>query len=405
MTSTRTDSHERYVHGMERLVSAVSDLSLARDVDTVRDIVRTAARQLTGADGATFILREGECCSYVDEDAIGPLWKGKRFPMSACISGWSMLHRESVVLEDIYSDPRIPAEAYRPTFVKSLVMVPIRAASPIGAIGNYWATPHRAEPHEVKLLQALADSTAIALENVQIHRTLEARVRERTDQLEIANAELESFAYSVSHDLRGPLIAIKEFANLLQGHAAALPEEGQLWLQHIAKSATRMDALIKDFMDLSHVSREPAAREEVDLSSMVREILDDLHGRSPGRHVLVQVADGVKAACDQRLVRIALDNLLGNAWKFSACKESAQIEFGTLDGESRVYYVRDNGAGFDAANAPALFAPFQRFHAHGEFAGSGVGLATVKRVIDRHGGKIWAQSGVDAGCTFFFTLG
>jgi GAF domain-containing protein len=146
---------------------AVSDLSLARDEQTIREIVRSTARQLTGADGATLVMREGDLCYYVEEDPIGPLWKGKRFPMSACISGWAMLNRTSVVVEDIYHDPRIPAAAYLPTFVKSLVMVPIRPAHPIGAICNYWATRHQAEPHEVKLLQALADNTSIALEHVR----------------------------------------------------------------------------------------------------------------------------------------------------------------------------------------------------------------------------------------------
>lgn len=130
--------------GMERLIEVVQELSLARSLDRIMEIVRTAARELTGADGATFVLREGDFCHYVDEDAIEPLWKGQRFPLSACISGWAMLEREPAVIEDIYVDPRVPSDAYRPTFVKSLVMVPIRSASPVGAIGTYWARNHLA---------------------------------------------------------------------------------------------------------------------------------------------------------------------------------------------------------------------------------------------------------------------
>lgn len=156
-------SSQSYIRSLERLMTAVHDMSLAPDLDTLRDIVRRAARELTGADGATFILRDGTLCYYMDEDAIAPLWKGQRFPMQTCISGWSMLNRATAVIEDIYADPRIPALAYKPTFVKSLVMVPIRSHAPIGAIGNYWATRHHASEREVKLLQALADSTAIAL--------------------------------------------------------------------------------------------------------------------------------------------------------------------------------------------------------------------------------------------------
>ncbi|MEO4048927.1 diguanylate cyclase [Pseudomonas sp. CAU 1711] len=174
-----------------RLIRAVQELSMARDADRVAAIVRQAARGLTGADGATFVLRDGDCCFYRDEDAISPLWKGKRFPMSLCISGWVMLNRRATVIPDIYQDPRIPHEAYRPTFVKSLVMVPIRIQEPIGAIGTYWAWPHRANDTQVELLQALADSTSIALENIQLYAELERRVEERTAQLAETNRQLQ----------------------------------------------------------------------------------------------------------------------------------------------------------------------------------------------------------------------
>ena len=148
------------------LVGAVQELSLAQAAETVQRIVRMAARELTGADGASFVLRDGDECFYVDEDAIAPLWKGQRFPLEACISGWTMLNREHAVIEDIYADDRIPHDAYRPTFVKSLLMVPIRSQEPLGAIGIYWAAGHRATEQEIGLARALADSTAVALENV-----------------------------------------------------------------------------------------------------------------------------------------------------------------------------------------------------------------------------------------------
>src|SRR5262245_10431154 len=182
-----TDPHPA---GMEGLVEVVQRLSLARDLPTVQEIVRHAARQLTGADGATFVLRDGDRCHYADEDAIAPLWKGQRFPMSACISGWAMLNRRSAVIEDIYADDRIPHDAYRPTFVKSLVMVPIRVMDPIGAIGTYWATTRQPTAEEVRLLQALANTTAVALENVRVFTELEERVKARTAELEAKNAQL-----------------------------------------------------------------------------------------------------------------------------------------------------------------------------------------------------------------------
>lgn len=160
---------------MPGLVRVVQELSLARELATVQDIARRAARALTGADGATFVLRDGPHCFYADEDGIAPLWKGLRFPLERCISGWAMLNRQAAVIEDIYADERIPHEAYQPTFVKSLAMVPIRSTDPIGAIGNYWADRHRPTDDEVALLQALADSTAVAMENVRIAAEVDER--------------------------------------------------------------------------------------------------------------------------------------------------------------------------------------------------------------------------------------
>ncbi len=188
MASSNRPDHEAralwYGRAMEQLIEVVQQLSLARDLQAVMEIVRHAARRLTGADGATFILRDGDLCFYAEEDAISPLWKGQRFPMEHCISGWAMLNRQSAVIEDIYADPRVPADAYRPTFVRSMAMVPIRTLDPIGAIGNYWARQYQPTPEQVKVLQALADTTAVAIENVRVYEGLEQRVRERTSELE-----------------------------------------------------------------------------------------------------------------------------------------------------------------------------------------------------------------------------
>jgi HD-GYP domain-containing protein (c-di-GMP phosphodiesterase class II) len=163
----------RRLEPARELVAAIQELALARSITEIQDIVRKAARRLTSADGATFVLRDNEQCYYADEDAISPLWKGQRFPLEACISGWAMLNREPAVIEDIYADDRIPHDAYRPTFVKSLAMVPIRTLDPVGAIGNYWAERHQPTDREVELLQALADSTAVAMENVRAYDELE----------------------------------------------------------------------------------------------------------------------------------------------------------------------------------------------------------------------------------------
>ncbi|MBP3953694.1 protein kinase [Gemmata sp. G18] len=177
-------------HRVTDLIDVIQRLSQARDVATVQDIVRTAARRLTGADGATFVLCDGDQCHYVDEDAIGPLWKGQRFPMSASVSGWAMMNRRTAVIDDVFADPRVPDQGYRATFVKSMVMVPVRVADPLGAIGTYWATQRHPTDEEVRVLEALAGTTAVALENVRVFTELEARVKARTAELVAANAQL-----------------------------------------------------------------------------------------------------------------------------------------------------------------------------------------------------------------------
>ncbi len=405
VNKSRTISHGPEV--VERLVSVVQELSLARELKTIMEIVRHAARELTGADGATFILREGGFCYYADEDAISPLWKGKRFPMEHCISGWAMLNRQAARIEDIFSDPRIPVEAYRPTFVKSLAMVPIRTADPIGAIGNYWATRHEPTDREVKILQALADITSVAMENVRVYSELEQRVLERTAELEAATNEMESFSYAVSHDLRAPLRAIRGFSeSLLEECGQALDRDCLDYLNRIQRASDRMNHLIEGLLSLARLSRQSIQIESVDLSQLAREIASELQAGAPTRRAAFNIAKGLKAEGDSALLRAALENLLSNAWKFSATQMEAKIEFGIeRNAVGSVYFVRDNGVGFDMTMTEKLFTPFQRMHTEKEFAGSGIGLATVQRIIQRHGGQIWAEAAVDQGATFYFTLG
>lgn len=395
-------SGDAYTRGMEHLVGVVQELSLARTMEAIQVIVRRAARVLTNADGATFVLREGDCCFYADEDAIAPLWKGKRFPIEACISGWSMLNRSEAVILDIYADDRIPHDVYRATFVESLVMVPIRKQAPIGAIGAYWAHRRKQSSAEVKLLQALADSTSIAIENVQLYAELEERVSARTAELEAINQELESFSYSVSHDLRAPLRAIQGFARAVQEDAGpVLDAETRGHLDRVIGGAARMNGLIEALLELSRVSRAPVARERVDVSSVAREIAAELTERDPSRKVRLIVQDGLEVEADPRLFRAVMTNLLDNAWKFTSRNDDARIEVGANDGE---LFVRDDGAGFEMARAARLFAPFQRLCSANEFPGTGIGLATVLRIVRRHGGDIRAESEPGKGTTFRFTL-
>lgn len=239
-----------------------------------------------------------------------------------------------------------------------------------------------------------------------LNADLEQRVAARTVQLEAANRELESFCYAVSHDLRAPLRHIDGFSHaLIEDCGALLPAEGRDDLERVRRATARMAQLIDDLLELSRMSRGEMCLAAVDLSGMVREILGELATGDPTRSVETVIAEGVEAIADPRLIRVVMDNLLGNAWKYTGHHQSARIEFGTekRDGVT-VYYVRDDGAGFDMAYAEKLFGPFQRLHSIDEFEGTGVGLATVQRIVHRHGGSVWGEGALGAGATFSFTL-
>ena len=241
-----------YAHAMEQLVEVVQQLSLARNLETIMEIVRHAARSITGADGATFVLRDGDKCFYAEEDAISPLWKGQRFPMKACISGWVMLNRQAAVIEDIYADSRIPADAYRPTFVKSLAMVPIRTIDPVGAIGNYWASRRLPTPEQVKLLQALADTTAVAMENIRIYSELEQRVQQRTSELQ---AILDNVQAGIAFVVNNRIAQANPKAAEIFGYSA--PQEMQnVSLQDILDAHDRpkpLSELSREFLSTGNV--------------------------------------------------------------------------------------------------------------------------------------------------------
>ncbi|HEX3772132.1 MAG TPA: response regulator [Polyangiaceae bacterium] len=225
------------------------------------------------------------------------------------------------------------------------------------------------------------------------------------EELERKNRELEAFSYSVSHDLRAPLRSIDGFSKFLLEDNPDLAGSSRDHLNRIRASAQRMSELIDDLLELSRVSRIQIVRTAVDLSAIARLVVDDLQRREPERHVEVAIEAGLEARGDGRLLRAVLENLVGNAWKFSSKQPAARIEIGGIRlPEGVVYLVRDNGAGFDAANAHRLFAPFQRLHSQAEFSGTGIGLATVYRIVDRHGGRVWAESTPGKGATFYFTV-
>jgi PAS domain S-box-containing protein len=241
----------------------------------------------------------------------------------------------------------------------------------------------------------------------ELNQNLERRVAERTAELEAINQELESFSYSVSHDLRAPLRGIDGFSQaLLDRYADQLDEKGKHYLRRIRTGTQRMGELIDDLLKLSRVTRCEMQRTQVDLSALAREIAAELQRTQSERQVEWAIAPGLVAHGDGRLLRIVLENLLNNSWKFTSARMLTRIEFDILlqKNATNVYVVKDNGAGFDMAYANKLFGAFQRLHSQAQFPGTGIGLATVQRIIHRHGGRVWAEAAVEQGATFYFTL-
>ena len=236
---------------------------------------------------------------------------------------------------------------------------------------------------------------------------LERRVMERTEELRQTNLSMEAFTYSVAHDLRAPLRAMSGFSEaLLDEYGQVLDEIGRGYASRVREASRRMAVLIDELLQLSQVSQAELRREVTDLSAMARSVAAELARQDPARHVVVAIADGLQATVDRTLMRTVLENLIGNAWKFTARRDPAHVTVGALSGEAgqAVCFVRDDGVGFDGAYRDRLFKPFQRLHQLSDFAGNGIGLASVKRIIERHGGRVWAEGLPGQGATFYFSV-
>lgn len=387
------------------MVQTLEKLSLAGDVKAITQIVAEAARKLTGADGTTFVLRENEKCYYANEDAISPLWKGQKFPMEACISGWSMLHKEVVSIRDIYLDSRIPHAAYRPTFVKSLCMVPIRSQDPVGAIGNYWSREYTPSPEEIKILQSLANSTAVALENLELKRSMIARMENA--HLYDKTKEFESALCSIAHDLRNPVGAVAAFAELAtmdlvgSGNASVLS-----CLRSISETAEQMNRQIESMLSLYRATSSSLHKEKINLSDLFRKVSAGMQARLGPRPLHFEIEDGLQAFADPALMQVVAENLIGNAIKYSSKKPFTDIHVARHDNNNSfgTFFVKDNGEGFDQTQSHKLFRPLGRLHQDSEFKGTGLGLFSVAKIIELHGGSIRAETRPSHGATFFFSL-
>jgi PAS domain S-box-containing protein len=388
----------------------------SHELGTVLD---RAARDVAGTLGVDFAAVEQSVAgqpSLVLRAGIGWAELG-RAPVAvgpSVLPGVALSAPDPVVVHDFARDEVALPPQLKNLGVRSAVAVAIPGPTmPWGVLSAYSRSPRAFSEDDVTFVQAMAALLATAVERVSIedelraHRLdLEEMVSRRTAQLTEANRELEAFSYTVSHDLRSPLRTIDGFSRILQQrHGRDLPEDSRRMLGLLSDGALRMGNLIESVLTLSRLGRIPLAIQPLDLSAVATSILRDLEGRQPMRKVDWQVQPGLQAKGDPGLMRVALENLLGNAWKFTERTANARIRVRGLTVQGApAFAVDDNGAGFDMAHARDLFQPFQRLHRPSEFEGTGIGLATVKRIVQRHGGRVWAEAAVGRGATFTFTL-
>ncbi len=388
------------------LIEAVQRLSLARTAGEVQEIVRTTARALCGADGATLVLRDGDQSWYVDEDAVEPLWKGQRFPLDSCLGGWVIRHREALIVPDVQRDERVPFHIYEPTFVRSLVLVPIRATDPVGAIGNYWSTTRTASASEVALLQALADATAVALENVSLWQATERRVAERTAGLKTALDQSEEILGTLAHELRNAVGSASGLLDLVLTTSALEAEVHEdLRLAH----QSTVDALRIVDQQLALARERAGALQPGHEVVVIPELLDKLARtyravrRNDAVELLVESTPGASLVVrtDRHLLLQVLRNLVSNALKFTDRGAVRLSAAATADGGVELT-VRDSGVGIDAEDLDRIFGRFEQVEdaQAGRPIGTGLGLPYVRRVVEILGGALHLESQPGLGSTF-----
>lgn len=397
------DSNER----LEYLVHALKTLTAAKTMEQVQEAITHSARNLVHSDSAALVFLEDGLCHHVSEDSPIQLWEGRKYAMDECVSGWSISNNKTAVIRDIASDSRVSMRHYASTPIKSLVMVPIFIDRPMGAIGAYWNEAFEPSATEIQILQTLADSAAMSIENLKLVGDLEERVRKRTADYEEANKELESFSYSVSHDLRAPLRAIDGYVRILQeDYQEALDAEGKRTCAKISEGARRMGQLIDDLLLFSRTGKLPLVRKMIDMTALVHQVVEEILAPIAEKDYDIEIGVLEPTIGDASLIRQVWMNLIGNAVKFSRKTEKPRIRiFSERIAGDVVYTIEDNGAGFNMEYADKLFGVFQRLHGQNEFEGTGVGLALVKRILNRHGGKIWAEGRLNQGAKFHFSMG
>ncbi len=418
MTSDESSRRAILAQTSHELAALVTDQKAVIDA-----VVRKMLATVSDVCGVMLVSEDGQWLEASggggnDEETVAVLqglFGARRLKMGESITGQAAQSGKAVFLPVTSLDqlrPLAPPEVLpvlERVGLSALLVIPLVARETVIGTLTMVRTGPPGRPFtedDRRLAEDLAERAALAIDSARLHRDLERRVAERTRELEAANRELEAFSYSVSHDLRGPLRAIDGFSRLLAtDYGPKLDDKALHYIERVCAATRRMAELIDGLLALSQVKPGPIRRGPVDLSELASKLVCDLRSQDPHRAVTFDIQPGLAVTGDAALLTSALMNLLENAWKFTSQVPTAEIVVGQREASGeRVFFVQDNGAGFDMAYASKLFQPFQRLHDGTTYEGTGVGLATVERVVRRHGGRIWAEGAVGAGATFFFTL-
>ncbi|NTV42853.1 MAG: GAF domain-containing protein, partial [Syntrophobacteraceae bacterium] len=401
---------------LESLAAIAHLASQSLDLDHLLDTVLPEIARALEVRPVLLFLSEGEPRMALRGSFPSPRDQNltqDELQVGECLCGIAVAEGMNLFSENIAEDPRCTNDACRNAGLVSVAAIPLQSAQDKPGVLVVASSSPRDFRQNEYFLSTVANSVATAVENADLYQeirahaaSLERRVAERTAELETANKELEAFSYTVSHDLRAPLRSIDGFSKALEeeyGHV--LEDLGKDYLRRVRDATRRMSQLIDDLLKLSKLTRGELKRQLVDLSALARAVASDL--TKSGRHRTVDfvVAEDMGAWGDPHLLQLVMENLIRNAWKFTALQPRARIEVGVVDLDGKkAYFVRDNGVGFNPAHAHRLFQPFQRLHAASEFPGSGIGLATVKRIVHRHGGRVWIEAKEGEGATVYFSL-
>ena len=386
----------------------LSDLSGCNSIGEIAALLCDQGRKAVAADGVAFVLFEEGHANYIEESSVDIFLKGMRPPLDDCICGWCQRMNQTALVNDIHHDDRINPADFENSFVKSLAMIPIRSEDrPIGSVGFYFSEAGDFPDQRTPVMECLAAAATFAMRNVTLLSGVDQVVAERTDALERVNTELESFAYTVSHDLKNPLSVVKTNCWTVQNlMAAECSEKVMECVRRIDGAAERMKAMIDGMLQMYRLTNEELDLRDTDLSIMANEVAEELQNLDRKRRISFEIEEEMHAYGDARMLRALLENLFSNAWKFTDTVKSARIEFFSTENseEGTVFAVRDNGCGFSEEEAQTLFRVFHRLPGTREIEGHGVGLSSVRRIINKHGGRVWAKGAKGKGATFFFTL-